>query len=111
MIARLVTALLGAWLMAAPSVLQYGGAAAANDRVIGPLNLALAVIALFPATRGLRWGNLFLGAWLIAAAWIWTPGWPLRLNDLLVGLAICGLALVREPQRTRLGAGWSGLLH
>lgn len=111
MVARLLTALLGAWLMAAPSALHYGGIAAANDRIVGPLSLALAVIALFPATRGLRWVNLLLGIWLVVAAWIFVPHWPLRLNDLLAGLATCGLALAGAPQPARLGGGWSGLLR
>jgi hypothetical protein len=111
MAARLLTALLGAWLMAAPAVLHYGGNAAANDRIVGPLTLALAVIALFPATRGLRWINLVLGIWLVIAAWLFFPQWPLRFNDLLTGLAICGLAGVREPQQARLGTGWAGLLR
>lgn len=111
MIARLLTALLGAWLMAAPAVLHYGGLAADNDRFVGPLGLAFAIIALFPATRGLRWVHLVLGIWLVIAAWLFVPHWPLRFNDLLTGLALCGLAFVRAPQQAHLGAGWAGLLR
>ena len=64
---RIVNIALGLWLMVAPSVLDYGDPAAANDRIVGPIAAALAVIAVWEATRPLRWVNVVLGLWLVIA--------------------------------------------
>src|SRR5687767_1665798 len=58
------------WLMAAPAALDYTGAAATSDRVVGPIAASVACMAIWPVLRSLRWVNVVLGAWLVAAPWL-----------------------------------------
>ena len=107
---RLVDTLVGLWLMAAPAVLGYAGAARANDRIVGPLVASIAVIAIWEVTRPLRWTNVALGAWLLAAPWLFGAGPAPLLNDMTAGLLLIAMALKRGPSRTRVGGGWSAVL-
>ena len=66
--AQIINVILGVWLMAAPDVIGYTGPARTNDRIIGPLAVSCAVIALWEVTRPMRWGNLALGVWLLLVA-------------------------------------------
>jgi hypothetical protein len=106
---RIVNIALGLWLMVAPSVLDYGDPAAANDRIVGPIAAALAVIAVWEATRPLRWVNVVLGLWLVIAPW--PLGYPAdaTLNSTAVGVLLTGLALVPGRYKERLGGGWSAI--
>ena len=107
---RIVNAALGLWLMAAPALLDYGGAARTNDRIVGPVAASFAVIAIWEVTRPLRWANVALGVWLLVAPWL--PGYdpvPL-LNSLAVGACLITFGWIRGPIRHRLGGGWSALL-
>lgn len=63
MIAPLVNVALGLWLMAAPAVLAYGGAAATSDRIAGPIIASIAAVAVWDATRVVGRANALLGAW------------------------------------------------
>jgi hypothetical protein len=108
--AQLINAMLGIWLMAAPTILGYGGPARTNSHIVGPLAVSCAVIALWEVTRPVRWGNLALGLWLLVAPWVFTDTWGALFNSSLVGLLLMAFALVRgtvEPQR--FGGGWSAL--
>ena len=108
--AQLINAMLGIWLMAAPTILGYGGPARTNAHIVGPLAVSCAVIALWEVTRPLRWGNFALGLWLLLASWMFTDTWAVFLNSSLVGILLLSFALVRgtvEPQR--FGGGWSAL--
>jgi hypothetical protein len=109
--ARLVSAALGIWLMAAPAVLDYAGAARTNDRIVGPIVASLAVIAIWETTRSLRWANLPLGGWLLIAPWV--LGYPADAtwNSLVVGALLLALGLVRGPVNGHFGGGWSALWH
>jgi hypothetical protein len=108
--AQLINAMLGIWLMAAPTILGYVGPARTNHQIVGPLAVSCAVIALWEVTRPVRWGNLALGLWLLVAPWMFTDTWGALFNSSLVGLLLMAFALVRgqaEPQR--FGGGWSAL--
>ena len=107
--ARIVSILLGLWLMAAPAVLGYGGAAAVNDRIVGPIVAALAVVAVSEITRGLRWASVPAGAWLIIAPWLLGYGPTPMVNSLVVGLLLIPLAWVRGRVKARYGGGWASL--
>ncbi|MGH2588398.1 MAG: SPW repeat domain-containing protein [Dehalococcoidia bacterium] len=101
---------LGIWLMAAPAVLGYGGFAADNGHVIGPLAASFATVAIWQVTRPVRWANLPLGAWLILAPWLFNYERDALINSLVVGLLLMLLASMRsnvDPKR--LGGGWSVL--
>jgi SPW repeat len=108
--AQFINIMLGIWLMAAPTILGYVGPARTNHRIVGPLAVSCAVIALWEVTRPVRWGNLVLGLWLVVAPWMLTDAWAASLNSTLVGLLLTAFALVRGtagPQR--FGGGWSAL--
>ena len=108
-IARLLNIALGVWLMVAPAVLGYTTPASINDRIVGPLVITIATVALWEVTRALRWVNLLLGIWLLVAPWLLV--YPLRplVNSLIVGLIIGALALVHGKITGRYGGGWSSL--
>lgn len=108
--AQLAAALLGVWLMAAPAVLGYGGIAATNDRIVGPLVVSFGVVAASEVTRPLRWVLLPLGLWAAAAPWLlgYADVAP-TLNGVATGLAIAALAFVPGTISQRYGRGWSAV--
>lgn len=107
--AQILNTLLGLWLMAAPDVLGYRGAAGVNDHILGPIAASAACVALWEVTRAVRWVNLPIGLWLIAAPWVLGYGAAPRLNSLAVGLPLVAFAAVRGELRQRFGGGWSAL--
>lgn len=108
--ARLLCALLGAWLMAAPGVLGHGGAAALSAHVAGPVVLGSSVVALWPALRPLRWVALPAGAWLLAAPPLLGYGPSAAANSLLVGAALAALAFAGGGGQEKVGGGWRAVL-
>ncbi len=108
--ARIANAALGIWLMAAPAVLGYGGAARTNDRIVGPIAAAFATIAIWEVTRSVRFVNVALGGWLLLAPWILGHAPAATVNSLVVGALLIGFALVRGTVEQRFGGGWSALL-
>jgi hypothetical protein len=103
--------MLGVWLMAAPSVLGYGGAARTNDHVVGPIVATLAVIAIAEANRGVRLVNMAPAAWLILAPLLFQ--YPLRtgVHSVLAGLAVGALSLMGGRIRHQFGGGWASLFR
>src|SRR5215207_3520539 len=88
---RLVNTLVGLWLMAAPAVLDYAGAARTNDRIVGPLAASFAVIAIWEVTRPLRWANVALGVWLLVAPWLLGADRAPLLNETAAGLVLIAM--------------------
>jgi hypothetical protein len=109
--AQILNVLLGLWLMAAPAVLGYGGAAADNDRVVGPIAATFAAIAISEATRGVRLAVLPLGLWMLVGPWLLGGPAPAIANGLLVGLALIGFSLVRGRFTATYAGGWMALLR
>jgi hypothetical protein len=107
--AQLVNVALGLWLMAAPSVLAYGDPARTNDWVVGPLAATFACIALWEATRTVRWWNLPLGAWLVVAPLILGYEAVPLVHSLAAGLVMIGMSCVRGASRKTFGGGWVSL--
>lgn len=109
---RLVSVAIGVWLMAAPAVLGYSGvtAAEASDRIVGPLVVSNAIVAIWPELRPLRWVNATLGTWLLvgvpAAAVLVDWPVPAVVNSLLCGAVTVVTARVRGELDTRFGGGW-----
>lgn len=108
--ARLANTAVGIWLMAAPAVLGYGGPAATNDRIVGPLAATFAIVAIWETTRALRWLNLALGLWLLAAPWL-LGGYAgdAVLNSLAAGALLALFSLVRGEMKQKYGGGWRAL--
>lgn len=110
--ARFIGALLGGWLLAAPAVLGYSGAAAFNERAMGPIVVGSSLIAAWQIMRSLRWLELVVGSWLLVSPWIlvrWYEALP-TANSLGVGLALVVLAFLGGKTTKNFGGGWSVLL-
>ncbi|HEV2147993.1 MAG TPA: SPW repeat protein [Longimicrobiaceae bacterium] len=104
--ARLGSTALGIWLMAAPAVLGYSGAAETSDRIAGPVIATFAIVAISEVTRPLRRVNTVAGVWLLLAPWL--LGFPAAAawNSVAVGVLVIGLSLVRGTVESRFGGGW-----
>ncbi|MCB0107777.1 MAG: SPW repeat protein [Caldilineaceae bacterium] len=111
MIARVVNVLLGIWLMAAPNLLGYGTPASTNDRIVGPLIITFATVAMWEATRSVRWANLPLGLWLLLAPWLLAYSSTALINSMTVGLVVALLSLVHGEISGRYGGGWRSLVQ
>jgi hypothetical protein len=101
----LLSAGLGLWLMAAPSVLDSTGNAAHSDHLIGALVVSVAIMALADVGRPLRFINVVFGAWFIVSPSLLggtTTG--SALNDVVVGVALIVFSLPRGPIGERYGA-------
>jgi hypothetical protein len=110
MIAQLLAAALGVWLMAAPAVLGYGGAAQSIDRIIGPLIACFGVVGAANVTRDLRWVLLPLGVALAIVPWLFSYDLIAAVNSVLVGALVGALSSVRGSVDKRFGGGWLALL-
>ncbi|MEP6895033.1 MAG: vitamin K epoxide reductase family protein, partial [Chloroflexota bacterium] len=90
----LVIALLGAWLMMAPSVFHTQGSTAHSDHVLGALVVTVAIIAFAEVTRAARFINIALALGIIILPWLF-GGATLAsgINDLIIGVLIIALSI------------------
>lgn len=108
--AQYASTLVGLWLMAAPTVLDYSGSAQSNDRIIGPVIVSLSVIAISQVTRGVRWGVIPLGVWLLVAPWLLGYDTTQTINSSVTGLLLLVLAPIGGTVERQFGGGWRTLL-
>lgn len=106
---RLPNILLGVWLMAAPAVLGYSGAASTADHIVGPLIASFATIAIWEATRSVRKWNRPLGAWLLVAPWLLGYDTSATINSLVIGALVIAFTFLGGEVEQRFGGGWSSL--
>ena len=107
--AQVVSLVVGVWLIAAPQLLNYHGPIRTNNHIVGPLVAAFACIAIWEATRPVRWANFVLGIWLALAPWVLQFEWEDTAHSFAAGLAIACLSLVRGQLRHQVGGGWPAL--
>lgn len=111
MIARLIAVAAGIWLMFAPAVIGYEGAAEANDRIFGPIGAAFAFVAIWEVLRPLRWGTLPVGVWLIVAPVILAyDATGAFLSSIGAGLVMVVTAFLGGETKYEYGGGWSSLM-
>lgn len=111
-IAAAIAVAFGIWMMAAPAVLGYSGAAATSDRIVGPTAAAAAWIAATPVTRSTRWVNVPLGAWTLISPLLLNHPTDAAVHAVVSGIALIVTALVIEPMpRSKFGGGWKALLR
>jgi hypothetical protein len=107
LIARLVAVAIGVWLMAAPAVLDYGGVAADNDRIIGPIAGSCAFVACWEVLMAVRWATVPFGVWLVLAPFVLgydaSAAW---VSSIVSGSVIAGTAWVGRDVRDQFGGGW-----
>jgi hypothetical protein len=109
-IAQIALTITGLWLIAAPSVLDSGDAAATSAHIAGPAMAAVAFLAVFTITRPLRWANLPTGLWLLTAPWVLGFPTEVTINSTLCGLLALVLAPIGKANQNRYGGGWHALL-
>jgi hypothetical protein len=108
--ARIMTLLLGVWLMVAPDLFNFGKTISTNGHIIGPLLVTFSIIAMSESTRNVRMLNLPLGAWLLFAPWMFAYDTPAALiSDYTVGVLTLILSLVKLKRTKEFGGGWSSL--
>lgn len=108
---RLVTAVLGLWMMAASSVIGYGGLARDVDVIGGAITASVALVAVSEVMRPLRWINAVVGAALVFLPWLLAYGRAALVNSTVVGVAVVLLALVRGEIVSQFGGGWRAVLR
>lgn len=110
MIAQMVVALLGIFLMAAPGLFGLGQPASDNFHIFGPVITTFAVISWWEATRVVRLWNVPMGAWLVASPiFLSYEGTTATIVAVAVGAAVTGLAFVKGKREKRYGGGWTAI--
>lgn len=100
----LLSAILGLWLMFAPSALSFAGSLADSDHVIGALIITFSVIAMAEVTRYVRFINIAFGAWLIAAPFVMEGGnTTAQWNDIIMGILVLVLSIRKGAIKERYG--------
>ncbi len=111
MAARIVGAALGVWLLAAPYLLDYDGAARISHLVVGPIAASVSVIAMSDVMRELRWVNFALGAWLVLSVLFIEHSDAALFAGVATGMALTAVSIVRGPVNQRLGGGWRAVVR
>jgi len=108
--ARVITIILGLWLMVAPGLLGFSKVIATNGHVVGPLLITFSVIALSECMRNVRWLNVPLAAWLLFAPWILQYGNTVAfVSDYITGVLCLLLTLPGPARKHYFSRGWYGL--
>jgi nucleoside-diphosphate-sugar epimerase/uncharacterized membrane protein len=100
-----LSALVGAWLMSAPTLLKLDGAAADSTHIVGALVVTCAVVAFAEPARLVRWLNVGCGIWMVLAAGLLgtnLPVWP--WISVASGLVLIAFSLRRGPVEDQYGA-------
>jgi hypothetical protein len=109
MFPQFINMAIGLWLMAAPAALGYGRPASVSDHIIGPLVATFACIAIWEATRAVRWVNFPLGLWAIVAPWALGAPTAAVINGAACGIAIAALSCFGGRVEQPFGGGWSAV--
>jgi nucleoside-diphosphate-sugar epimerase/uncharacterized membrane protein len=107
----LLSALVGAWLMSAPTLLGLDGAVADSTHIIGALVVTFSVVAFAEPARLVRWLNVLCGIWVLLSAGLFGGGqldWP--WISVASGLLLIGLSLRRGPVEDNYG-GWQRCIY
>ena len=110
MIAQVINALLGIFLMVAPGLFGLEQPASDNFHIFGPVIASFSVISWWEATRGVRLWNVPMGAWLIVSPlFLSYASTTATIVAVGVGIAVVGLAFVEGKTKKRYGGGWSAI--
>ena len=110
MLAKILSAITGIWLMAAPYALGIDKIAANNAHIIGPVIASFAIISFSPCTSVVLKFNLPLGVWLLVAPWILNyEDITAIINDILTGFFVIIFSLIKVKIKKRFGGGWKAV--
>lgn len=110
--AQIVGIVVGVWLEFAPAVLGYTEQGGGDfHRIVGPLCASFALVAVWPATRALRWANLVLAGALLVAPLVIGHAMPALLNGLASAVALAAATPFGGRVQTPMGGGWRALLR
>mgnify|MGYP001189054796 FL=1 len=101
----------GVLVMAAPGLLGLGGDERMLAHILGPIVVALSVIALSGVTRFVRWAIVVPGVVLAILPWLLGFDTAVALMFAACGVAVALLAFVRGPVDDRYGGGWTALFR
>jgi hypothetical protein len=109
--ARLGSMAIGVWLVAAPAALGYDDPAMTMDRILGPIVVSAAIVALSEVTREVRWLEAVVGLVLLVSPWL--LGYPVipAVHSLAAGVLLIGFGATRGRVSHRFAGGWSSLVH
>ena len=108
-IAQLIASVAGLVVMMTPSLAGYEGLAADIDHVIGPLAIAVGIMAASQILRPLRWLQVGLGGLLLGSMFfVMRPPAGLVAVSLATATLIL-TAIVRGSLDVNFGGGWSSL--
>lgn len=99
-----LTALLGVWLMVAPTVLGNADRMADSDHLVGALIITISVISMGEVVRAGRYLNALLGLWLLVAPFVLSGASSIGLwNSIIVGALVIAASIPRGVVRERYG--------
>lgn len=99
-----LSAILGAWMMAAPGVLGSQGRFADNNHLVGALIVTASMIALAEVGRPVRWVNVLFGAWLLIGSWFLdSASTTAHLNTAIAGALLIPLSFPLGKVRDSYG--------
>ena len=110
MIWHLGAAAVGVVVMTLPGVLEITGPLADLDWIVGPIIIAMAVIAAAEVARSLRWVNILNAMVLLAGGLLWGSQVS-SLTHAGLAVALMILSVPRGRRRQSFGSGWRGLFH
>jgi uncharacterized membrane protein len=107
----MLSALIGAWLMSAPTLLGLTGAAADSTHIMGALVVTCSVVAFAEPSRLVRWFNVLFGLWVLLSPWVLAgdmSAWP--WIGVASGFALIALSIRRGPVEDRYG-NWQRMIR
>lgn len=99
-----LSTMVGAWLMAAPTLLGLAGGIADSTHIMGALVVTFSVIAFAEPSRVVRWLNVLFGLWVLLAPRILeggTSAW--QWMSVATGLALIALSFRCGPVEDHYG--------
>lgn len=99
----------GTWLLFAPAVAGYGGRSADLHRTIGPLLVSFGIVALWDATRDVRWANAPIAAVLAIAPIVVHHSAAAALTAVVTAAVVVASSPFAGKDRLRRGRGWRGV--
>ncbi len=106
--AQIINVLIGIWLMASPSILNYNDSAADSNHIVAPIIATIATVACWEATRGIGKLNILFGVWMLVAPLIIGYINPYHIiNNMACGSVVILLATMRGKIKGHYGEGWN----